>query len=303
MSKSREFINRLHTEFPESKIRPIKEQIKAGEEIPEDTHTKAEINAITALLIEETWKKTSRDINLEPPGIAIRPEPNLTTPPHVYNLEETEQFVNKFKKQPKELFRFIKNGTTGFVILKFNEWQPDNLQAFNRLETLLKKQSGIPTSIHTPRQHISRGVNTAMFSIWETIAVIPEVYKNQYKRPMQKDEFIKLAQNSLPLIYTIASSHLDVFIEIEPGYTGFTSENNNLKKFVAQNFYYIEKGEDKKLELTEKTLQNINIPYNTETPRTGCPAIYAIGPNKKNVIAEMSDWLIDLANKYYIPNI
>lgn len=303
MSKSRDFINQIHAGIPESEIRPIKDSIKAGEEIPEDVHEKTEINAITALLIEELWGKISQDLNSQSPGIAIKSDQDLNKPPYVYSLNETEDFVQKFKKQPKELFRFLSNGTKAFTILKINEWTPENLPAFNRLDSLLKKQSGIPTNIHTPNQHISRGVNTAMFSIWETIGVIPEVYKSQYGKPMPKDEFVKLANNSLPLIYAIASSHLSVFKELEPEYTTFTSESSNLKKFATSSFYFTESGEEKKLELTEQALRRTNFPEQTDTPRTGCPAIYAIGPNRKNVIAEMSDWLIDLANKYYIPNI
>src|SRR5205085_2389388 len=84
---------------------------------------------------------------------------------------------------------------------------------------------------------ILRGINTAIFTIWQIIAILPEVYQKQFRTPMPKEEFIKLANSSLPLIYAIANSHIDVLEELQKEYTLKVSKEI-FKAFSPDSFHF-----------------------------------------------------------------
>ncbi len=119
---------------------------------------------------------------------------------------------------------------------------------------------------------------------------------------MPKNEFSKLVKNSLPLVYAIASSHLDVFLKLQQNYRE-TLGLSSIKIFVPQAFYFSGEKTNLKLELKQDTIDAAVASKAPTSIRTGCPAIYTTGSNKKNVIAEMTDWFTELAEKYYVPTL
>ncbi len=269
-------------------IRPAKKVFEQGGDPNEDVMSiqrvegKVEINAITAMLLEkiDTFRLMA-DI-------------------------EVEEFVKKGRTRVGMIdnLRLI---SKNFLIKELLNWGQEmknkmhdvecqeevSVKAYARLAHLLNRIRG-----RSPENHLKRGINTAMKMMWGVSEAIPVVFANKFKRPITPKEFEDISKNSRSLLYSLADSHLDLFVEIEKIFSidlQLTSEDG------VENLLYLRNDSNgMSLEINPRSLSPIQSP-SVDTPRTGCPALYAIGPNRKNIIAEMHDWVIDLSKKYYLP--
>jgi hypothetical protein len=322
---SRELIEELHAEIPSSKINNLKKEINQGEHDfeSETAELKTEINALTAYFIEDIWSQTTENIKARPPGLSATTKEELEKVPstHFFSEAETAVICLRPGKSSEESLEFLKKHSENFVLVTLNNWSNDMEQAQNemvadgreadqkdikskaylRFKNLLQISSGkkYTREKFSPREHIARGIGTAVYTIWETIGILATVYKNQFNKAMPKDEFIKIAKNSLPLIYAIASSHLRIFFRLQDNYR----LDEDSKRLLKEAFYFSGEADNLKLQLKASLIRAAEIPEGVQDPRTGCPAIFSTGPKHKNVIAEMSDWFIDLAEKYYLPKL
>jgi len=57
------------------------------------------------------------------------------------------------------------------------------------------------------------------------------------------------------------------------------------------------------LEINEEVLALAISAQNPDEPRTGCPALESIGASGKNVVTELYEWYMDLAKRFYLPQL
>jgi|GEM_PF-3550378 len=308
---SKAAINELHERIKIQKvnIRPLKQRILSGGDVDnlelglEKDQQKVEVNAITALFIEEIWSQAVDKIKKRPPGFSAREKLG-----GFYQLSQSDIAGICFNRKidSQNTLNFLVNGTSNFLQEETTLWQlsrdrkierevGNDLKdkAYARLKKLLFNNRQPSAS---PGFHIIRGMNTGVSTIWETFGILPEIYAQQFKKPMPKEKFMELARNSLPLIYALASSHLDLFVELNNHY-------NEGNKFAKNAFHFRKDQDTLKLELKQDIVDKARFARIYDSTYTGCPAIYSKGPSGRNVIAEMFEWLLDMAIKYYLPKL
>lgn len=329
--KSRDNIENLHKGIAYEDLNVEKKKIINTADSPVDATTessqaslKTEINALTAILIESLWSRVSTEIKTHKPGLFSSKAKygGSRKSPRIFTEEEIEHIFIKENLRSRDIIAFLQSGALALItsewdkLIKQMEAETKNPkekninnQAYSRLKKLLPtispdfEERGALRSI-TPTLHVERGINTALYTLWETLDILPKVYKQQFNRPMPKEKYVQLAKNSLPLIYAIAGSHLDIFSELQQKYSIYrVIDLIEEDRLLPNVFYFSGEPDNLKLELKEEFFEKIEIPKNINNPRTGCPAIFSLGPNHKNVIAEMADWFINLAEKYYLPNL
>ena len=166
---------------------------------------------------------------------------------------------------------------------------------------------GIPAK--SIERQIAAGFGTARMMTWRSLAILPEVYKNQYGHPPSKIEVSKLIQGTKPLILSIAQSNIRVLGAVQNDLVGvFDPEgkerNASQDDFISTKFAISQQGNNMYLEIKPEVLEEIKFFLekfsSTDVVYTGCPAIFAQGAQGKNVVAEMYDWLAKLYKKLYI---
>jgi hypothetical protein len=297
---TRSRIEDLHQGVKTSKIKDLKEALKSGVAVRSPESLKKEINAISAWAIEDIWTRVLA---------------KLSSDPQIADFSDyTELYLeNKNRLSSMACDRFHE-GTNAIVSRELVDWinyieNPSSpateteRQNYARLKDLLLTPGyrSYPENEMTPKAHLGRGVATAFTAMWETIKILPIVYQKEFGRPMPRKDFIKIAKNALPMIYANASSHLGVFTAVEKRYS--SSVSPNVINFEPHNFYFSGGIENPKLELNEHVTDGARPDPELfkKEERTKCPAMFALGPKNKNVIEEMSDWIFELADKYYVP--
>lgn len=316
---NREVIEELHdkAEIRKTDIRPFKQAFEGKAQMAKlppnaervEDRMKTEINALIAIFIEEIWLKTLEKIKQHPPGLArttgyFRPlEINFM----LESMQNSEQVANYLifsskvflRKQLSEWYKIREQKFQSGIGWGGDDGSDFKDRAYDRYRKLLMIEDE-----KEPYMQISSGILTAVNTMWGIIKVLPKVYEKQFKTKMPIDKFEKLAYNSLHLIYALAGSHLGMFIGIEKEYVKsgiLLFDSSAANDFDQNKFDFKTKGEDLFLELKSKFLGGMQPIRTKDDTRTGCPAIYSIGPSHRNVIAEMSDWIIDLTKKYYLP--
>ncbi len=267
---------------------------------------KAEVNALIAIFIEEIWMKTLEEIKLHPPGIIDTFGNPLT------KVQVTDKL--SYAKDSKAVANFLITRIKLSLVRQLSEWleirekawrdrmgMGDDIKekAFDRYKKLL-----MIDGVTEPLEQIRGGILTAINTTWGIIKVLPKVYEQQFQTSMQSDKFEKLAQNSLPLIYTLASSSLRVFLAMQWNFSKSEQQlidSEEVSDFHPERFTFRTSGEELYLELKPEFIEEAQPLSLGGDVRTGCPALYTTGPNRKNIIAEIFDWEIELAKEYYLP--
>ncbi|OGI65007.1 hypothetical protein A3A95_02560 [Candidatus Nomurabacteria bacterium RIFCSPLOWO2_01_FULL_39_18] len=317
---NKEIIDHLHTIAGVDKIgiRPIKKGFEKGEfeaaehlgSLEKPNRVKAEINALLAIFIEEIWLKTLEGIKAHSPGLVRVAMPDVFLPDSVI------KFLLSSLKNSKDVANFLMNNNKTFMKRVLVEWQQDKRKkrydylsgedlksmAYDRYSKLLMLEGGVG-GVKDPHAQIRSGILTAINTLWGTIKILPKVYENQFREKMPIDKFEKLANGSLHLIYALASSHIHLFANIESKYSDLNMlDSDEASDFKLDKFYFRETDSGELLiEIKPEVLSSVTPFVLDERDRTGCPAIYSIGSSHRNVIAEMHDWIIGLAKKYYLP--
>ncbi len=313
---NREIIEGLHDEagIRKTDIRPFKHAFEGKGDLKElppnverfEDRSKAEVNALVAIFVEDIWLRSLEEIKLRPPGLARITGVSLSNSEISYTLSSAQN--------SEAAASFLVAGTKSFLQRQLSEWhkirdaewkahmgQSGDLKdiAYNRYVQLLMMEGD-----KDPFTQIKAGMLTAANTTWGVIKVLPKVYEQQFQEKMPVEKFEKLAKNALHLIYALAGSHLGMFVGAEREYvkTGIQIyDTSNASDFDQAQFDFKDTNGELFLELKPHALSGVEPSAFKDDVRTGCPAIYAIGPSHRNVIAEMYDWEIGLAKKYYLP--
>lgn len=270
----------------------------------ESYSSKVEINAITAFMIEKVWLDMLKEIQVNPPGLGLLK--NRGTDMEVFSIlkkEEADKVYDRYKDNSRMMLHVLKELSKDFLdgflsvwIQKMEDASDDindnslEKRSYDRLAFLLANERS-----DTVRVQMLRGLNTAILEFWGTTEAIPIAYKEKFGRNITEKEFEEISINSRNLIYALAGSHVQVFSQIHFKYKVHPSHS-----FQDGSFYLREDNGKLSLEIKPEILAKVGAGFDP-TVRTGCPAIYSTGPSKRNVIAEMHDWVIDLAKTYYLP--
>jgi hypothetical protein len=317
-------IEEAHTKYGIKHANPgvgdVKKKISEGSSVAGLDH-KIEINAISAHFIEKIWSQVEEDRKSHPPGLAIRDlRSKGIDESGKRSIEYSLSFLSdsdvqkwcsdNLKYQPDMVLNFLRDRTREFLHYEMHKWfsqrenashQPSVTDRDNAIYGRLKSLLNTGTESVEPGFHIQRGINTAVSTIWGLYGVLTVVYKNQFQKVMTEKEFVESARNCLPLIYMLARQHINVFMEVQSRYVDYLASTGvSLNEFRDDRFKFSPTG--LKLELADIiTNSPIELENTPSSPRTGCPAMFTSGGNNKNVIAEMAEWFLDLAQKYYVP--
>ena len=153
--------------------------------------------------------------------------------------------------------------------------------------------------------HMKMGSHTALDVITQFIKLTPQVYMQQFGKPLP-DDFFTRNPHMPEDIRRFASSFINVFIwvmkqtrgqgkrgkynenvSLDPSFMEFTGEEGNRQiqfrpdwlKYILKDYYKI-----------------------GDPPLTKCPALIAQG-EEKGVIEELWDWVLATAEIYYLPSV
>jgi hypothetical protein len=157
-----------------------------------------------------------------------------------------------------------------------------------------------------PLEQIRRGLNTAFKVIWGIAQIIPDVYENQFGRKISEEEYANCITNSLPLKYETARMRLDYLGRLDKELEKTGSDANlgldvGGKILEEKDFYFENSEKGPILEIKPDVLAQIPKSQDVTTPVTSCPALYALGINKKNIIAELDELVLEYLKKFYFP--
>jgi len=294
-------------------MRGLKERaLAAGPLGMKEVEREAEVNALTAHFIEEFWEQTLTRLEA---GLAegVFNEHgafNGDEDVHYFTEAEASRKLLKSGLRSAKVLSFLAISSEEFAMQVLKEWyearendrgeNTGEAQAYHRYRNLVFPE-------HTV-EHIGRGAGTAMETNWGVISLIPQVYRHQFGRPMPPEEFKPLAKNALPLIYNLAGSQKYVFNNLQAHLRELAFRKNHKTKlfeFIGQDINAMSFKETRngwQLQVDDKIISSTHIPTQAKTAlRTRCPAIDAIGPSGRNVIAEFQDWVLSLTEKYYVP--
>ena len=144
----------------------------------------------------------------------------------------------------------------------------------------------------TPQGHIMAGINTALFIILRVLSAIAVLGEARLRRPLTRDEVASAMRNTLPLLMTIARSHLDQLLALEvplAKQADLYFSRLNAPDYAARIGTMFEWADDDelRLELAKEIRDNLPILSNAK-PRTGCPALYASVSENVNAIATLA---------------
>lgn len=153
------------------------------------------------------------------------------------------------------------------------------------------------------------GFNTARHVVWQSLGVLPEVYKleNNGQNPT-KVELANFIEGVKPFILTTAHSDVQTLnvIEMQLGKSISVDFNDLLtQEFDPKKFWISKQRNNLYLEIKPEVLdevQNILSYVGNDAFRTGCPALVADGVDGKNVVVEMYDLFARLYKELYINN-
>lgn len=320
---SRRVIEDLHQKAGVTKINlrlakeRVEEEITTGgqSEAHGRAHEKAEKMALLAILIEDVWETIANSLKDQPE--------NLSSYTDFLDEEEIQENLLGFQNDPQKILGFLHNASYQTIVRAFDEWHRKMWDIYTKTQAGIINPTGLREIAYSRYMNLSfggensdrrvlHGFNTAFFNCWGVLGILPNVYREQFGREMPPEEFDRLAQNSLQLIYALAGSHIDVFIGLEDNIhkkpTKITYDTENLIPEPSKFYFRSDKSGNLYLELKEGVLQSSS-PKNRSGeagltgPQTGCPAIFSKGVDQRNVIAELFEWLRCLAKKYYVPNL
>jgi hypothetical protein len=312
---------KLHESIPLGDIKSVKEKITKGNisgNIPSNPESlKLEINAMTSFVTEQAWQFFKNHIHANP-GNFIKLDFLDREEKKITGKEITEKELIKCLNDPHldavSAGRILEDITTCTITEQINLWEGQKLKekkngnrdpVFERYQMLLisrDQKIKQPEEI-SPAIEIRRGINTAAETMWTVLGLIPSVYKRQYGKSISEEEYKIIAKRALSLVLQIAQLQVDVFAELRQTYISSEPEITKTRYLQDRSFKIIGEGdtltlslEDRVFEAAQKAKPRINL-------RTGCPAIFSHGSGGKNVIAEMYEWVLELNNKFFLPNL
>ncbi len=320
--KTKKIIDQIHKdlEIPAIDLRQIKENLKSHPDTQlEDVvgglaRHKAEVNGLFTIFIEEVWLELLKKIQKNPPGlqqettrgVRFLTEQSIKSQIDVCkNPDQVADFIMQaslttFRESHEHWLNFRNNKHD---LISSGQMKAEDIgdRAYERYLSVLEKGR------YKVVNNIDSGIGTALKTSWAIIKIIPKVYKDQFGEDINPKDFGKIAQNALPLLYALAGANLQVFIQVRREVVGPAADAlpSKFHVFSPDKFYFrkSDKGElflEIEPELLSQSFEVFQ-PGDFETPTTSCPAIYSMGPSHRNVIAEMYDWVLSLAEKYYLP--
>lgn len=154
------------------------------------------------------------------------------------------------------------------------------------------------------KEHVNFAVRNAFFGYIALINLIPKLYKRQFGRKIQPDEYKKASLNSINLIYKLSKFHFDVF----RAFIYATSQkphgvNPDLHILRLDRFQF---AENLNLGLSKKGHQEIKkeseklsakAKLRIDQPTIGCPALQVYNSEGKDMIKVCFDWVIEILDR------
>jgi hypothetical protein len=312
--------DKLHQGIPHGDIRPAKDKLAKGDisgKMPGNPETlKLEVNAMTSFMTEKAWAFAKNQINSNPQRFIRRELENdpishsIRLVPKEITEEKLLDLLNGSRENAASAGRTLADITHATIAEQINLWQEQKLKErqlgnedpiFRRYEKLLKAKDAAETN--TPSLEIKRGIGTASETMWLVLSAIPGVYRKQLGKPITEEQYKVISRRAISLIFKIAQLQVNVFSELRVAYTREIPELPPITYPIEASFKIMGEDNNLTLALTDKVFeaaQNVEPRINL---RTGCPAIFSQGPSGKNVITEMYEWVLELNDKYFLPNL
>ena len=336
-SSSLRHLKTLHTQKPRVDLRAARETLVENRPIPLQ---RVESNAIHSLFIEDIWRTVHQYINTHMPGIVEpRTAADIAAGDSAVLVPMT---VDAFAQRCEAaghysmVVRQLDDCTKPIVFAMINEWQKTHFQRLavcgvdelNFSDEVFMRFLRIQNEINSERLHelsetlvgtdpvelkttllrsfvfgaVAQGFVTAREIILGTLAVAPEVYQQQFGSPITSAQMAEIATNLKPLVLMLAADDLQSHVYIAHFLT--LGEPIERLRLMDPDMFFIAKPRGKlTLEINEEVLQQAVVAQSENEPRTGCPALESIGSSGRNVVTELYEWYIDLAKRFYLPQL
>ncbi len=313
-----------HSHHPESTIEPG----SANLEMSEGEILKIEITHLTSLFVCEVWKKIHKWIKTHPPGIATLERYATTLSP--ISREELADILKYL--EPAKAVDLLADCTGKISEILVPEWYVDQEKVLKEKEDVVEEEEKIWAAyrrykkiltlgtanvkerdkgkrIESVDKHLWGGFVTAEGVIWRCFKILPEVFEEQYGRPITKEELKTLVTGTHPLVLAIASTSVNVLTATQLELVESTNNNNRIKDirdrdFKPSKFSISKNGNNLYLEIKpdilDKIEKRVQDSQNANFLHTGCPALFAEGVEGKNVVSELFTWFAEVYEEFFI---
>lgn len=300
-------------------LRPRVEQLRSQESKSE--WSRHELMSLTAVFIEDVWGSIDNWITEH--GMALP----IVTARDSYDFVSAPADLFKGEKDAESVLQKIEISLLSFIENELFAWEeekeselncelpPGDLEAalmqdhYLRLESMIledKERKGETQTNTALADYLKGGFATATNVNMNFLKIIPKAFYQKYGRHISGQEALVVFQNSHRLISTIATMGMNNFFNLavllgkEDGVGGVDPTNYDL-----ENFELVEQGDDqkKKISLGIKTevVAHLRRSAQKTEEATGCPALAAIAPGKKNVVASYNEWITEIAKVHFFP--
>ncbi len=277
----------------------------------------AEINAMAAHFAEHIWKNATNWMKENPLTLGSGRFINSTFVPVPY--EEVERMFEKDPSRGLQYMRKLCFDTLYAQAEEFFEKTHDapievngkpsyEARAFARYsDLLLLSGRAIENDMSTPEKHVWGGLDTATELSFTLLEAIPRTFNEKFGRMPSNDELRKLTEAGREFVLYLASLEASAFSTIQERIIKGdareeTSRMHGLDIREKNGSYYLDLKPDYLTAITSAVKNELSLPTEDRS-RIGCPAIAARGPEGKNLIVEMYDWIASLTWKFYYSRI
>lgn len=287
--------------------------------IPHDPNLseKGRIYAAQVILINDLWSKIAKfiTINHDTLGLSDLLNDNQLLP---CPLEKLEQELASVESRI-ELKKIVMSKQVNTALYFINDWlserERNRLQlgsqtgelsessllqkAYNEAYELVHKMQ-VRLPFTSPSTQLKSGFGAGLNFIWNTLAVVPEVYKRQYGELPSAEQI----ENSIPSCFNFIDKSAFTPADRFNSYIEFLSINSSRGSFFnPERFTLVNQKSGLSLDLLIPEEGSVTqLPPIKDLPIYGCPALIAHG-EKAHVIRELSIWTSKIMNRLYFPRI
>lgn len=290
---------------------------------------KIEVNAIATVLIRDIWEELSGSLQLHAPGLGqkrfIEGVPRLVwveaaeVEAEMAQAETSAQAISILSKYTRQVPGWHVKEWFERHMTRLNELPEEELtyvdRAFRRYNSLLPTLDRVDNDEPSPRSHLmandilSNGLEAGQEVTFATLSCIPELYFRQFGQRPNGEEVRAIAQASQSFVLLLATSQLGIFNILSGALLNRTAPEFDLDKLeLEEKNGTLRLGVKKEcLEAALREIEAINggigpskREASLDSVRTGCPAMAADG---KNVIVELYQWYMRVADQFYFPNV
>lgn len=264
----------------------------------EDDQMSGILHVLSQKIIEQLWREVCSSTEAANGIIVLLSdaEPLLSQEIASMSLEQACCRLSKLMSSvlSKEVMKSIQ---------KMDQFQIQDMEQFSAYVSYKSVLALGASSIGSsgPIHHMITGFKTGVVESWRMILESCRAHEYQYSERINRSSLEEIARNSNPLLLKLASTHMRIFAIYSTNVNG--SNDFDLGMDPDPSLFHIEGlSPERRLGLSPKLMAKIKHGYfGTDEKRySGCPALYAQGVRRPNVIEDLYQEMVIPAALHFL---